>query len=151
MLQGIGISACIIEEVQGIAAVGLPEKLTTCVVIGVLRAIDSLAGPQTIHIIDVADGVGAVYCCGKIPAMFPGEGPVCAVVVAGGITCCIVGNSMTVNSRKQVCPGGIAVGVAVAVAGENITRVVVTVGIAVGGGEKLAQIVLDVGHLAAVA
>jgi hypothetical protein len=81
----------------------------------------------------------------------PTEAPSGSIVVAFRIAHSIVGNSMTVNSRKQVCPGGIAVGVAVAVAGENITRVVVTVGIAVGGGEKLAQIVLDVGHLAAVA
>ena len=58
---------------------------------------------------------------------------------------------MTVNRRQQVSPGAVTVGVGMAIGGEDIARVIVAVGIAVGGGEKLAQIVLGVGHLAAVA
>lgn len=85
MLQRVGISGCIVEEVQCGGAVGLTQQLTAHVVVGMLRTIDGFARPQAIAIVGIADGIGAVASCCQILSLCPGEGPAGADKVAEGV------------------------------------------------------------------
>ena len=60
VLQRIGIAIGIVEEVQGVAAKAFPQQFTTGIIIGVLNSVDRFAGSQTVRVIGVADGIGAV-------------------------------------------------------------------------------------------
>ena len=148
VLQGEGRSAGIVEEVQGVGAVGFPEQLAAGVVVGVGRAVDSLRGADTVVVIGIGDGMASTDGFGQIPAFRPGEFPLGAVVVAGGIAAAVVGNGLSIVSRQQIAPLGIAVGIAVAVGGFEIAKTVVGVGI---GGvtrsfQKLALGIVGVGN-----
>ena len=86
VLHGEGLTVLVVEEVHGNAgAHGHPHQSAALVIVGVNHTIHSLAVPQAIGIIGVADAAGAVGSGGKLTAVLPREGPPSAVVVAGGV------------------------------------------------------------------
>ena len=148
MLQSKGGAAGIVEEVQGVGAVGFPQQLAAGVVVGVGRAVYSLRCADTVVVIGIGDGMASTDGFDQIPALGPLKGPTGAVVVAGGIAAAVVGNGLSIVSRQQIAPLGIAVGIAVAVGGFEIAKTVVGVGI---GGvtrsfQKLALGIVGVGN-----
>ena len=68
MLDREGVTACVIEEIESIGAVGLSQQLTTSIVIGMHCAVDGFTGSQAVGIVGIADGVGAVGGGGKLAA-----------------------------------------------------------------------------------
>ena len=129
MLQSIGHTVGIIEEVQGIAAIGLPHQFAAGIEILVRDIANGLAVTKTGQIIGVVNGGTAGYCPGQASAVVPGEGPAGAVIVAGGVAGCVVGDRFTVVCGQQVLPVGVAIGIGVAVCCENVAHRVVGVSI----------------------
>ena len=85
VLEGIGTAICIVEEVQGVAAVGFPEKLITGIVISVDNSINGFRQSLTIGIVGEFNLGVSGGCLVQLLPRAPGEGPPGAVIVAGGI------------------------------------------------------------------
>ena len=134
--HGLGIAGSVVGQVYGMGLRGSLAvrfnlgrhrhlaQLTAVVHIAVAGGAVGLAGAQAVGIVGVAPGGGAVAHALQLPAMLPGVFP---GAVIQGIAVDIIGNGAAVVGRQQVAPGGIPVGVGMAVAGENIARVVVGV------------------------
>ena len=97
----------------------------------------------------VALGIGRA---GQSSAAGPGEGPIPAVIVGGGVAAAVVGDGVAVVGRQQVLPAFVAVGIAVSLAavggGQQVARCVVGEGIgrgAVGGSGELAERIVGIG------
>ena len=84
VLQCIGVSARIVEEVRGVTAEAFPQQFTTGIIVGMLGAIYGLSGSQTIGIVSVADGIGAVAGICEPSALRLCECPAVTVVITGG-------------------------------------------------------------------
>ena len=148
VLHGIGQTAGIIEEVNGIAAPGHAHELTAGVVVTVGGAVHSLADSQTAGIIGKAQaGAGFGSCC-QTSAVGPCHRPAGAVVVAGGVADYIVGNAVAVICGKQVLPGSVTIGVGMSIGCQDIACTIVGIGVGgiPNGFEKLALVVVGVGN-----
>ena len=60
VLQRIGIAMGIVEEVHGVTTEAFPQQLAAGVIVAVHNTVDCLTGSQTVCVIGVADGIGAV-------------------------------------------------------------------------------------------
>ncbi len=110
-----------------------------------------LSGPQAVGIVGVGDGGSAVGCGYQLSAVVPFQGPAGAIIVAGGIAGAVIGDGLPVKGSQQILPVGVAVGIGMAIGGENITDGVVGIGVGriTGSAEQLALIVIGIGnHLA---
>ena len=86
VLQCVGISAGIVEEVQGVTAAGLAQELAAGVVVAVGGAVvDGFAQPQSAGIVGEVEACGSTACGNQSPSLCPVHIPLCAVVVCGGI------------------------------------------------------------------
>ena len=85
VLQRIGCSAGIIEEIEGVIPVNLPKQLTARIVISMGDSIDCFCQSLAVRIIGEGQIPGAVGGRIQLLARGPGEIPSCAVVIAGGI------------------------------------------------------------------
>ena len=149
MVQRIGMSVGIIEEVQRITAVSLSQKLASGIVIGMLSAVDCLGGTDSICIISVADGVSASAGSCESAALLPSEGPPGAIVVARRVADGIVSDALPINCGQQIFPTlCITIGVGMAVARQNIANRII--GVVVGGAAcclgQLALIIIGIRH-----
>lgn len=50
----------IVEEVHGVTTEAFPQQLAAGVIVAVQNTVDCLTGSQTVCVIGVADGIGAV-------------------------------------------------------------------------------------------
>ena len=112
MLQRVSMPVAVIEEVEGHAAVGLPQELSAGVEIRMGHVPHGLGGPQAARIVGVGHAGGAVRRRGKASAVLPSEGPTGAVVVAQGVADLVVGDGLAVIRRQQIPPLAVAVGIA---------------------------------------
>ena len=148
VLQGVGIAAGIVEEVQGVSAAGLAHQLAACVGVAVGGTAYLLGQPQAIGIVGEAEALAVAVGRHQPPALGPGHGPILAVVIGGGIAGSVIGNGVSVVFRQQVPPGGIAVGVGVAGGavggGQNIAHRVVGIGVGLSAAGLLRQLVLGI-------
>ena len=60
--------------------------------------------PQTLGIVGKGEVFTAADRRGQPSSLFPGHGPASAVVVAGGIARCVIGDGLPVVSREQILP-----------------------------------------------
>ena len=86
VLQRVGRAICIIEEVQGIAAVGFPEQLAAGIEVCVLDPVHSFGGADSVSIVGKTQILRAAGGGFQPFALAPGEGPAGTVVVAEGVT-----------------------------------------------------------------
>ena len=149
ILDGIGRAHGIVEEIQSIAAPGLPHQLAAGIIVFVLSGSYLLAQPQALGIIGVRNTLAAAGSGGQSPSFCPAKCPGGSVVVTSGITAArLVGNGVTVHGSKQVPPRAVAIGIAVAggsVGGcQNIARRVIGVGIGLTSADLLQKLVLGI-------
>ena len=132
VLHGIGKTAGIVEEVNGIGSPGHAHQLAAGVIIAVSGATHSLAGPQTAGIIGKAQAVGSVGGRRQTSTVDPGKVPASAIEVAGGVVNGIIGNGFPVIGGQKVLPLRIPVGIGVG-------------GFSIGSGQNIAYRVIDLG------
>ena len=146
--QGVGMTALVIEEVQSVAAPGLPHQLTTGIEIAVGGVADFLGQPQTVGIVGEGERLATAVGGDQSPSLFPGHCPPGAVIVAGRIARVIVGDRLSIKGSEQILPDGVAVGVGVDGSsiggGEDITHTVVGVGVGLTATGLAEQLVLGV-------
>lgn len=82
VLQGIGGSISIVEEIQGVGAVGFPHQPATGVQIVVGNAVYGFTGAQPFQVVGVGHCGSGGYRLGQSSAVVPREGPPSTVVVA---------------------------------------------------------------------
>ena len=82
VVQCIRLTTCGIEEVDDRVTVGFSQEFTAGVHIGVLHAVDSLAGTNAVSIVGIADAGGSIRSRGELSAILPSERPSRAIVVA---------------------------------------------------------------------
>ena len=85
VLYRIGNAAGIVEEIEGVAAVGLPQQLAAGVVISVDNTVDGFRGADTVVVVSIGDVGVTAACADQVPAFRPGECPAGAVKVADGV------------------------------------------------------------------
>ena len=81
-LHGVGVAIGIVEEIRGISALCLPQKLSAGIEEIRSGAVYRLGGPQAVGIVGVGNAGVSPGCGGQTPAVLPGEGIPRAVVVA---------------------------------------------------------------------
>ena len=82
VLEGIGQTAVIVDDIQDIAAPGLTNDLTIQSQVVVSHTVNSLAVTDASHVVGVLDLVVIGLCTDELAALFPVKVPTGAVVVA---------------------------------------------------------------------
>ena len=104
-----GFTGSVIEEVEGVIAVGQVSDLFT--VEGVVRGASGggdFLDSQAAGVVLVDNGFGGPALCLQLPALLPGVQP---FPVAGGIADFVVSNIRAVEFRQLILPVGVGVGV----------------------------------------
>ena len=150
--QGVGVAGIAIQEIQSNIAIGFPQELAAGVEIVVGYAVYGLAQAQAVAIIGVSIGICSLCGADEVAALSPGKGITAAVVVAQRVAGAVIGNGLAVESRQQISPVGIAVGIGVAGgavgSGKDIAAQVVGVGpglAAARSGKQLVQVIVGIG------
>ena len=149
ILNRIGRTHGIVEEIQSVAAPGLPHQLAAGIIVFMLGGAYLLTQPQAFGIIGVGNALATAGSGHQSPALCPAKCPGGSVVVTSGITAArLVGNSVAVHGSEQVPPRAVAIGIAVAgssVGGcQNIARGIIGVGICLTAADLLQKLVLGI-------
>jgi len=133
LLHGDGRTVGIVEEVENRRSIGFSEEFATGVIVGMGYSAYYLGSTNAVGRIIIGGSCGAVVGRLQSAAITPGEGPAGAVVVAGGITCIIVRDGLTIVSGKQIAPICVVIGVSVVsttlIGREDITGCIVGVAV----------------------
>ena len=81
ILQGVGMTAFVVEEVQGVGAVGLPHQLATGIEIVVGDAADFLGQTQTVRIVGEGELLATAVGGYQSPALLPVKAPIGTIIV----------------------------------------------------------------------
>ena len=128
-LHGVGVAIGIVEEIRGIAALCLPQKLSAGIEEIRSGAVYRLGGSQTVGIISIGDIGRTVSGSGQAPAVLPGKGIPRAVVGAGRAAHSIAGDQLSIETQQKVLPVAGRIGVSMPVSSQNVAKAVVSVGI----------------------
>ncbi len=99
-------AAGVVGKVQRVAALGHLGQAAAVVHIGVGICTVGAPGAQTVAVVGVGPGAGAVRKACQLPTVFPGVGP---GSVAGHIADGIIGKGLVIDTGQQVFPVAIII------------------------------------------
>ena len=103
VLQRVGGTIGIVEEVQGVAAIGFSQKLITGIIISVDNSIDCLGQPLAVRIVGESNLGVSGFCPVQLLACTPLKGPPGTIIVAGGVADDALGSVLeSENSRTSL-------------------------------------------------
>ena len=150
MGQGVGVTAFVVEKVQGVATGGLSHQFATGIEVVVGHTVKHLLRADTVLVIgvgiDISISLGSLvvtgFCRNQVPALFPGEVPPGAIIVAGGIAGAIVRDGLPVKGEQKVFPHIFISTIAV----EVVKAILIGMaGSSVGGGEDITYAIIGIG------